>query len=120
MNPPKPNFNTTNKQSPDGKSQNKRHKTAADDYSPAKNNHLIMGQVRILKRGEELSPWKKKKKKAVGDLEGLGRLGPEPEMVPISNFYAGSTVIESPPPSSLPLPVFLDKKFGTLPAFFLE
>ncbi|KAH7846700.1 hypothetical protein Vadar_017141 [Vaccinium darrowii] len=79
-----------------------------------------MGQVRILKRGEESSAWKKTKKKAVGDLEGLGRLGPEPEMVPIStNFYAGSTVIESPPPSSLPLPVFLDKKFGPLPAFFL-
>ncbi|GAA0148912.1 hypothetical protein LIER_36825 [Lithospermum erythrorhizon] len=44
----------------------------------------------------------------------LMRLGPEPEMVPkqinLADFYAGSAVVTSPDPSSVPVPDFFKKK----------
>ncbi|KAI3730023.1 hypothetical protein L6452_18699 [Arctium lappa] len=132
---------------------------------PAKN--LVMGQVKILKRGEALDessstvlkdandstttppkdvvdrdrkvsrgsnggrrvlPAKKKVEKEKKKIEGLkvddfalsstDRLGPDPEMVPkqmkkniADFFFAGSAFVDSPPPSSLPLPGFFTKNF---------
>nr|GMD64739.1 uncharacterized protein LOC109159390 [Ipomoea batatas] len=102
---------------------------------PAKNRHLVMGQVKILKRGEALTvSMKDGLEKKVMMMEGeksevnccapeedddlalstTDRLGPEPDMVPkqikIADFYAGSAFISSPPPSSLPVPAFFKKK----------
>ncbi|KAM7268219.1 hypothetical protein ACFE04_010385 [Oxalis oulophora] len=69
------------------------------------NRKLVMGQVRILKRGESL---------IVGSTD---RLGPEAsektvlkKQLRVNNMfetYAGSSVYESPPPSSLPVPGFI-------------
>ncbi|KAJ8765470.1 hypothetical protein K2173_014592 [Erythroxylum novogranatense] len=93
--------------------------------APAKN--LVMGQVKILKRGESLGSFEDR---AVADkrrprypdlvLGSTDRLGPDPEIVQkqirareinrfIDGVYAGSTVVSSPPPSSLPVPGFLVK-----------
>ncbi len=100
----------------------------------AKNN-LVMGQVKILKRGEELTkttpvqapePVKKTaENRPDPDLGSTERLGPDPQSVPIqirltelkdrvAPFYAGSAFITSPPPSSLPLPAFFTKKTVTV------
>nr|GLL46952.1 uncharacterized protein LOC109159390 [Ipomoea trifida] len=92
---------------------------------PAKNRHLVMGQVKILKRGEALTVSMKEGEKSEVNccapeedddlaLSTTDRLGPEPDMVPkqikIADFYAGSAFISSPPPSSLPVPAFFKKK----------
>ncbi|XP_054806022.1 uncharacterized protein LOC129308717 [Prosopis cineraria] len=98
---------------------------------PATN--LVMGQVKILKRGERLSSENNQKRvlavssdnhkmaKSDGDFDlvlgSTDRLGPDPEMVQkqirISDLkdgiYAGSAFIASPPPSSVPVPGFLGK-----------
>nr|ADR71297.1 hypothetical protein 20 [Hevea brasiliensis] len=90
-------------------------------------NNLIMGHVKILKRGEQLAkttPEKVSRSAKVEKIEDLDLgsthwLGPEPELVPTqirlaeskaNGFYAGSAFITSPPPSSLPLPAFFMKK----------
>ncbi|PSR91859.1 Immunoglobulin superfamily member 11 like [Actinidia chinensis var. chinensis] len=100
---------------------NKSRQTMVNNF-PAKN--LVMGQVKILKRGEELTVMKnrgsekspKKDDKDFDDLvlSSISRLGPEPEMVPkqsrLGDLYAGLGFVASPPPSSLPLPAFLSKK----------
>ncbi|XP_018853733.2 uncharacterized protein LOC109015720 [Juglans regia] len=97
---------------------------------PAKN--MVMGQVRILKRGETLSQTKvsdnrKSRAKKERDLNlvlgSTDRLGPDPETVQrqirVSEFkvndgiYGGSSVVESPPPCSLPVPGFLGKNSGS-------
>ncbi|EEF46907.1 uncharacterized protein LOC8274216 [Ricinus communis] len=94
----------------------------------------VIGQVKILKRGEQLpkttpekvlsQPIKIEMKNKYGDLGSTQRLGPDPELVPtgsrarltepdnskVHGFYAGSAFITSPPPSSLPLPAFFMKK----------
>ncbi|KAF8048297.1 hypothetical protein N665_2578s0004 [Sinapis alba] len=87
--------------------------------SPKANTKLVMGQVRILKRGETLSaafskddtkrhrltnrtrPEQKTVEKQIGASIGL-------EIVSVD--YAGSCNSVSPPPSSLPIPCFLEKK----------
>lgn len=83
----------------------------------SKNLHLVMGEVKILKRGEVLTNNKVVTGgDDVGDLvlSSTDRLGPEPDMVPkrmtIADFYAGSGFVSSPPPSSLPVPAFFKKK----------
>lgn len=141
--------------------------------------NLVMGQVKILKRGEALDnessstvlkdvndrkvsngtattpppkdlagdrkvfrdstggrkvlpvkkkPEKEKEKKTFSNsnpkidadfaLSSTDRLGPDPEMVPkqmkkniAEFFFAGSAFVDSPPPSSLPLPGFFTKNF---------
>ncbi|XP_040996377.1 uncharacterized protein LOC121242560 [Juglans microcarpa x Juglans regia] len=97
---------------------------------PAKN--MVVGQVRILKRGETLSQTKvsdnrKLRAKKERDLNlvlgSTDRLGPDPETVQrqirVSEFklndgiYGGSSVVESPPPCSLPVPGFLGKNSGS-------
>ncbi|KAF3453007.1 hypothetical protein FNV43_RR03440 [Rhamnella rubrinervis] len=103
---------------------------------PGKN--LVMGQVKILKRGETLGSGTGKNSRGVGGtgsggdrkprakveedlvLGSTDRLGPDPEMVQkhikVSEFkvvdgvYAGSAAFySSPPPSSVPVPAFLGK-----------
>ncbi|XVE71235.1 hypothetical protein DITRI_Ditri10aG0134500 [Diplodiscus trichospermus] len=99
---------------------------------PAKN--LVMGEVRILKRGEHLNDIKKvaskkqvrfEKENVDVDLGSTNRLGPDPASVPTqirltdsknssnkvvpTTFYAGSAFITSPPPSSVPMPAFFTK-----------
>lgn len=104
--------------------------------SPPSRN-LVMGQVKILKRGEALAVASAPKKadpqgvdrgrryKKSGDLDldlALGstnRLGPDPETVQqqinvrdfkvVDGVYAGSAFVASPPPSSVPVPAFLGK-----------
>ncbi|XP_010265698.1 PREDICTED: uncharacterized protein LOC104603375 [Nelumbo nucifera] len=93
---------------------------------PTKN--LVMGQVTILKRGEELKSVTtcddEKQAKIKIDIDSAlcstERLGPEPEMVPkqirltdskvVEGVFAGSAFLASPPPSSLPFPAFFTKK----------
>ncbi|CAH1454413.1 unnamed protein product [Lactuca virosa] len=162
----------------------RRNKTAtalvADPPQTAVAKNLVMGQVKILKRGEPLDesstvlkemddrkvsngtatttptkevvvdrkaskdpiasrrvlPTKKKSEKEkrsfsipnprtdmkIDDfaLSSTNRLGPDPEMVPkqmkkniAEFFFAGSAFVDSPPPSSLPLPGFFTKNFVT-------
>lgn len=99
---------------------------------PGKN--LVMGQVKLLRRGEPLNPAmndnrvvgvvdRKPRAKSVEDsdlvLGSTDRLGPDPETVQkqikVAEFkvmdaiYAGSGAYASPPPSSVPLPAFLGK-----------
>ncbi|XP_055820193.1 uncharacterized protein LOC129889089 [Solanum dulcamara] len=120
---PNPNPNPKN---------NRRKRSPQNNGSPnfstspptTKNIHLVMGEVKILKRGEVLtnnvSLKVKENKLAAGDaVEGFvlsttDRLGPQPDMVPkrmaIADFYAGSAFVSSPPPSSLPVPAFFKKR----------
>ncbi|GAB4854637.1 hypothetical protein Ancab_023220 [Ancistrocladus abbreviatus] len=91
----------------------------------------VVGQVRILKRGETMTPktpttlfddGRSKSEDSVDDpiLRSISRLGSKPESVPkgeklgvtcpiFDGFYAGSAFFTSPPPSSLPIPVMITK-----------
>ncbi|CAL0304920.1 unnamed protein product [Lupinus luteus] len=102
-------------------------------------SNLVMGQVKILKRGEKLPEIAKSDERVDSSLEsvaeigesfnlGLGstdRLGPDPvtvkeqikvqKQIRVSDLkngvYAGSNFdVASPPPSSVPVPIFLGKK----------
>lgn len=92
---------------------------AAAKKSPNNNN---VGQVRILKRGEEI-PKKTSSDLVVEkpDLVSTRRIGPDPEMIPSQirlparksktvPFYAGPVTMTSPPPSDVPLPAFFAAK----------
>ncbi|CAL9099285.1 unnamed protein product [Musa textilis] len=100
---------------------------------PAK-PRLAMGQVTILRRGESLEAAKARKggpgtaatpSASVGwdpELFGMGRLGPDPVMIPKQirlrspaaamppDVYAGSAFDLSPSPRALPLPSFSRRK----------
>uniref|UniRef100_A0A5B7BE85 Uncharacterized protein n=1 Tax=Davidia involucrata TaxID=16924 RepID=A0A5B7BE85_DAVIN len=99
-----------------------KRSSSSDD---SRKNHLMVGQVTILRRGESLDA------KINGGNQpfcGTQRLGPHPGMVPKqirigdgelkspvavgiwSDVYAGSAFSLSPSPSSLPLPSFFNKK----------
>ncbi|CAN6817425.1 unnamed protein product [Brassica oleracea var. botrytis] len=75
--------------------------------SPAVKPNLVMGQVKILKRGETLSAFRN------GVVTSTNKIGPEPETSQkqigeiVSRRYAGACSSASPPPSSLPIPCFL-------------
>ncbi|XP_010546540.1 PREDICTED: uncharacterized protein LOC104818602 [Tarenaya hassleriana] len=85
------------------------------------NHHLAAGQVRILKRGEEIA---KTVMDLVVDDPDLGStrwIGPDPEMTSTqillsgskstpASFYAGPVTLTSPPPTDVPLPAFCSKK----------
>ncbi|XP_030452771.1 uncharacterized protein LOC115674516 [Syzygium oleosum] len=103
---------------------------------PAKG--LAMGRVRILKRGEEIaSPpppppalESKVETEAARTEEGAGGASPARELAQartqkaepcrvsagggpdrvLAGFYAGSAFITSPPPSSVPMPAFLQRR----------
>ncbi|XP_058759525.1 uncharacterized protein LOC131632812 [Vicia villosa] len=130
--------------------QNRRRKRSPVSSPPVKQNdrrnsgdrtvapvNLVMGQVKILKRGEKLSPEISEDGglvlKAMDldldldlDLDktdlvlgSTDRFGPDPvamqEQIKISEsnlkdgIYAGSAFFSSPPPSSVPVPFFLRK-----------
>lgn len=169
---PKPNPNLTRsdnrKRSPPAGLRKNKSTTAmvVDPPATAAAKNLVMGQVKILKRGEPFGeslsvlksssdqnitngtkttitttmkedrkvsgrrvlPTKKKENKKISNttnyeelkiddfaLSSTDRLGPEPEMVPkkknnMGVFFAGSVFVDSPPPSSVPLPGFFTKK----------
>lgn len=142
------------RRNPRSEPRKRRNKTTVTD--PPVTKTLVMGQVKILKRGEPLdessspvlkdindrnvtkdvsvkdvsvktsSEKKKDKRNSNGKskiqnmkhddfaLCSTNRLGPDPEMVPKEKladfFFAGSAFVDSPPPSSLPLPGFFAKK----------
>ncbi|XP_065849525.1 uncharacterized protein [Euphorbia lathyris] len=119
---PNPNPNRSNRaQQPTRRKRSPNSKSASPPravvHLPAKD--LVMGQVKILKRGEKIPETTSPKKEDL-DLGSTHRLGPDPELVPTqirlaesktaNGFYAGSAFVSSPPPSSLPLPVFFMKK----------
>ncbi|CAL1358918.1 unnamed protein product [Linum trigynum] len=121
------------KRSPMGSQKERAASRSQSLVAKLPGNNLVMGQVKILKRGESLdsvteSEDEKKGKREEGEGKkvvdlGLGstdRLGPEPEIVQkeirVEEFnkvgdtmYAGSAFFTSPPPSSLPVPAFLGK-----------
>ena len=78
--------------------------------SPAVKTNLVMGQVKILKRGETLSAFRN------SVVTSTNKIGPEPETSQkkigeiVSRRYAGACSSASPPPSSLPIPCFLENK----------
>lgn len=118
-NNPLPNPNPKNdrrKRSP-RKNASPPNLSISTSTTSSKNLNLVMGEVKILKRGEVLTNNKVVTGDVVGDdlvLSSTDRLGPEPDMVPkrmtIADFYAGSGFVSSPPPSSLPVPAFFKKK----------
>lgn len=73
---------------------------------------LVMGQVKILKRGEEFKPrmfFAVDDDDLALDLGSTHRLGPDPKVVQkqirVPDLYAGPTsLVSSPPPSDLPFP----------------
>lgn len=115
---PKPNRKKRTPKAINASSQD-RHSSASVVKHPGAN--LVMGQVKILKRGEKLSPdnntTKKSDEGCESDLElgSTNRIGPDPDtmqkQVRVSDFtgevYAGPTSMASPPPSSVPVPKFL-------------
>ncbi|KAG2668428.1 hypothetical protein I3760_15G160100 [Carya illinoinensis] len=127
---PKGSHSRRHRRSPPSIQSSPQHRDRTDRslvaMVPAKN--MVMGQVRILKRGETLSqtkisdnrkPMAKKERDLNLVLGSTDRLGPDPETVQrqirVSEFkvndgiYGGSSVVESPPPCSLPVPGFLGK-----------
>ncbi|XP_052210494.1 uncharacterized protein LOC127813523 [Diospyros lotus] len=147
---PNPSSGSTKSNRRKNSPEKNNNKNSTINSSTSKN--LVMGQVKILKRGEglkipdgggtvvesgdsgssssagrlgpepEIVPAELKvpvdeMKVAESEylmLSSTGRLGPEPEMLPkqvgLSDFYAGSACISSPPPSSLPFPYSFVKK----------
>ncbi|XP_008806309.2 pre-mRNA-splicing factor cwc22-like [Phoenix dactylifera] len=85
---------------------------------------LVMEEVTILKRGEELKAFGPPAvDRRLGGEESVlcstNRLGPDPEILPkkmgfadLGSVYAGPAFIASPAPSSLPFPAFFLKKTG--------
>lgn len=144
---PNSNVNRSDRRKRSSSSRNSSNTDNTTTAAAAAKN-LVMGQVKILKRGEALDVLKDEKKssktqevkatvlkdeskfmlesveKKVDDdlvedddlvLSTTDRLGPEPEMVPkqmikVPDLYAGFAFVDSPPPSSLPLPAFFTKK----------
>ncbi|KAJ6989162.1 hypothetical protein NC653_021907 [Populus alba x Populus x berolinensis] len=98
-------------------------------YKNNSNNNKVMEKVTILRRGESLDSKIKSSETEQGNgadmaVTSTDRLGPDPKMVskqirivdlrsPVAgngDIYAGSAFSVSPPPSSLPLPLFSKKK----------
>ncbi|KAK1399933.1 Cortactin-binding protein like [Heracleum sosnowskyi] len=80
------------------------------------NKTLVMGEVKILKRGEKLDELKLGFRDEEEVLSSTDRLGPDPDTVMeqirvFSDLYAGSqSMLASPPPSAVPFPAFFAKK----------
>ncbi|GMI95096.1 hypothetical protein like AT4G32020 [Hibiscus trionum] len=125
-----PNRTQSNRRKRSPNSSPPSRPTVGHPKAPAKN--LVMGQVKILKRGEDLKESKPVKPTMFehesddADLGSTDCLGPDPVSVPAQiqpdesknsshkvlpvSFYAGSAFITSPPPSSVPFPAFFSKK----------
>jgi len=111
------------KRSPVFDRDRRRSSDRSTESSPSPAN-LVMGQVKILKRGEKLSLLSNhtevRSKREMGLDLLLGstvRLGPDPLTVkkqirvsdPNNGVYAGSAFVSSPHPSSVPVPEFLGR-----------
>ncbi|XP_022143251.1 uncharacterized protein LOC111013161 [Momordica charantia] len=121
----------SNRQANRGRSRSGEPSTAPSAAAKVSPKALVMGQVKILKRGEMLTPdrgvggvdcGKRRLELKADDMDlGLGstdRLGPDPDLMQkqvvfselkvADGIYAGSgAFFASPPPSSVPLPSFL-------------
>lgn len=85
--------------------------TAGARNTVKQSSGLVMGSVKILKRGEVLDDTKPSTRAAEEDLNGaeavLSSSANRSRNFPISDRYAGSVFNTSPEPSSVPLPGFL-------------
>ncbi|KAL0726528.1 hypothetical protein Bca4012_022621 [Brassica carinata] len=83
----------------------------------------VIGQIRILKRGEEIPKKTSDLVVEKPDLVSTQRIGPDPCLIPsqirlsdrkskktVVPFYAGPVTMTSPPPSDVPLPAFFTTK----------
>ncbi|KAK4781320.1 hypothetical protein SAY87_017426 [Trapa incisa] len=120
-----PNRTLRRNRSPPGYAGGHLHRRDRPTMSAAPATNLVVGQVKILKRGEPLTAFFGNRRSEIfrenRDLDlGLGttdRPGPDPSTTqgqlrfsdpPL--VYAGSGVyVNSPPPSSVPVPCFLGK-----------
>lgn len=134
----KPNANRAH-QNRRRKSSAKSPATPAPPAPPAKS--LVVGHVRILKRGEvvaspatapeskvetgaerteevaaSVSPAPETAQSRAQKAEPAARVSAGPDRV-LAGFYAGSAFITSPPPSSVPMPAFFNKKTDGLVGF---
>ncbi|KAB5553383.1 hypothetical protein DKX38_010694 [Salix brachista] len=126
---PNPNNHRQNRAQPNRRKRSPNSSPPPRAAVPKNNNVLVIGQVKILRRGEEDSVKPSKVEAPRGTpipkvvrngnlvLGSTASLGPDPLMVPSrvlltesNGFYAGSAFFSSPPPSSLPLPGFFRKK----------
>ncbi|KAJ6329958.1 hypothetical protein OIU76_008727 [Salix suchowensis] len=126
---PNPNNHRQNRAQPNRRKRSPNSSPPPRAAVPKNNNVLVIGQVKILRRGEEDSVKPSKVEAPRGTpipkvvrngnqvLGSTASLGPDPLMVPSrilltesNGFYAGSAFFTSPPPSSLPLPGFFRKK----------
>ncbi|KAF3447062.1 hypothetical protein FNV43_RR12242 [Rhamnella rubrinervis] len=85
---------------------------SAVEKPPARD--LVMGQVKILKRGEGFTETSSYTTNRPSDKErkklGVSIKGPADKPGPDSRYFAGSFVcVPSPPPSSVPIPGFFAK-----------
>ncbi|CAI0444209.1 unnamed protein product [Linum tenue] len=101
-----------------GKSDNRRPESFLSPQ-PSAAKVLAMGEVKILKRGEPIQN-NKENSPAVRSASAAVKVELKLDLVvsppasptvnrSVAGFYAGSGFFTSPPPSSLPLPVFLKK-----------
>ncbi|XP_002523538.2 uncharacterized protein LOC8262850 [Ricinus communis] len=133
---PNPNFSDSRRRKPPRNPQAFNHHRSRSGAMVTKfpSRNFVMGEVKILKRGESLAKVdkrglsKKEKRKhptMIMKIEkdpdlilgSTDRLGPDPETVQeqirlsINEIYAGSGfAATSPPPSSVPVPGFLGKR----------
>ncbi|KAK8535213.1 hypothetical protein V6N13_081353 [Hibiscus sabdariffa] len=133
-NPPKHPRNLRHNPNPNpSRTQSNRRKRSPNTSPPSRptvghakapSKNLVMGQVKILKRGEDLkeskpdNPTRLQNENADPDLcstNCTAQVQPNDskarsDKVLPASFYAGSAYITSPPPSSVPLPAFFTKK----------
>ncbi|CAK8560141.1 unnamed protein product [Lathyrus sativus] len=111
--------------------QHDRRKSGERTFDKVAPANFVMGKVKILKRGEKLSPEISYDSRLVVKAMDLkldqpdlvsgstDRFGPDPgamqKQIRVSDsslkdeIYAGSTIFSSPSPSSVPLPLFFRK-----------
>ncbi|KAJ1413144.1 hypothetical protein SESBI_19907 [Sesbania bispinosa] len=90
----------------DKTSQSNRPASTSNQKPRSQVNKLVMGQVKILKRGEHLT-------KTTPDREPEKTV--EKNSLLVGGLYAGSSMYTvSPPPSSVPLPIFITKKVAAV------
>ncbi|KAM7255888.1 hypothetical protein ACFE04_011629 [Oxalis oulophora] len=118
--------NKSNRRNSDNKRKTSPPPSRAAVVNKSPPNGLVMGQVKILKRGEDPIVQTLPPPPSQPDLGSTKPLGPDPTQIRVANesmmkitnvnrvpfnFYAGSAFnVISPPPSSVPLPAFFTKK----------
>ncbi|XP_057959924.1 uncharacterized protein LOC131152211 [Malania oleifera] len=119
---PNPNRSDRGKRSPAGLLRHRHHQRRQPHrtmVAKLPGRDLVMGQVKILKRGEDANestisalslPKSEEKKAKIEALEDLSPILCDSDSILHSinpDLYAGSAFFTSPPPSSLPLPAFV-------------